>query len=71
MEPERAGVVAVTVLLVVMAGTMTGATLPIVFRRAGMDPALMSNPLIAALQDIIGVITYYSMALLILEMLPA
>ena len=33
------------------------------FRKLGMDPALMSTPLIAALSDMLGVVIYYSVAL--------
>jgi Mg/Co/Ni transporter MgtE len=31
-----------------------------------MDPALMSNPLIASLSDMIGVLIYYNVALVAL-----
>ena len=50
-----AGVVAGTVALVVTFGTVNGTLLPIVLKQLGMDPALMSNPLIASLSDILGV----------------
>ena len=63
----KAAIVAVTVLLVVLMSTVSGALLPLGLRRLGADPALMSNPLIAALVDVLGVIIYYSVALLILE----
>ena len=32
-------------------------------KQMGMDPALMSNPLIASLSDILGVLIYYNVAL--------
>jgi len=64
-------VVAVTVAMVVTLGTCSGAMLPILFRKFGMDPALMSNPLIAALVDILGVVIYYSVAILILGRVEA
>lgn len=57
--------VGLTVFLVVVMGTVTGALLPLSFRRIGVDPALMSNPLIAALVDVLGVIIFYEMALTI------
>src|SRR5262249_10264515 len=44
-----AAVVAGTVALVVTLGTVNGTMLPIVLKHMGMDPALMSNPLIASL----------------------
>jgi magnesium transporter len=65
--PLEATVVGLTVLLVVVMGTVSGALLPIGFKRLGMDPALMSNPLIAALVDVLGVIIYYSVAAALLS----
>ena len=65
-DPEampRAGVVALTVLLVVVMGTVAGAMLPLFFKRViGADPALMSNPLIASLADVMGVVIYFKIA---------
>lgn len=63
----ESSVVCLTVFLVVVMGTVAGAMLPLMFRRLGMDPALMSNPLIAALVDVLGVIIYYSVAIVALE----
>ncbi len=59
-------VVALTVCVVVVLGTIWGSLLPLIFRRLGMDPALMSNPLIAAFMDLMGVVFYNSIALAIL-----
>ena len=63
LEWTTAAVIASTVLMVVLLGTFSGAILPLLFHRIGMDPALMSNPLIAALIDVLGVIIYYNVAL--------
>ena len=64
---QQAGVVALTVFLMVVMGTVAGAVLPILFKRLGMDPAMMSNPLIAALVDVMGVVIYFNAALLLLN----
>ena len=64
---SQAGVVGLTVFLMVVMGTCAGAVLPILFERLGMDPALMSNPLIAALVDVLGVVIYFNAALLLLS----
>jgi len=64
--PSQAVVVGVTVFLIVLLATITGAMLPLGFKRLGMDPALMSNPLIAAMVDVMGVFIYYKVALLLL-----
>lgn len=63
---SQAAVVSATVFLMVVMGTVCGAMLPIFIERLGMDPALMSNPLIAALVDVLGVIIYFSAALAIM-----
>lgn len=62
---SQAAVVGLTVLCVVFVGALFGAMLPIWFQRIGVDPALMSNPLIAALVDVVGVIVYYYIAVLL------
>jgi magnesium transporter len=64
-EPGKACVVGLSVFFVVSLGTVWGSMLPIGLKRLGMDPALMSNPLIAALSDMLGVVIYYNMAGLI------
>ncbi|MCA9026136.1 MAG: magnesium transporter [Planctomycetaceae bacterium] len=58
----QAIVVGLTVFVVVITGNVVGAMLPIGFKRLGVDPALMSNPLISALVDMLGVILYYNIA---------
>jgi magnesium transporter len=64
--PHQAAAVGLTVLLVVVMGAVNGAMLPLAFKRLGMDPALMSNPLIAALSDMLGVVIYFNVAILLL-----
>jgi len=66
VSKSDAAVVSGTVALVVTLGTVNGTMLPIVLKQLGMDPALMSNPLIASLSDILGVFIYYNVALLVL-----
>ncbi len=63
---SRSLVVGVTVLLIVLIGTSAGTLLPILFRRLGMDPAIMSNPLIAAIVDVLGVVLFYEVAMAVL-----
>lgn len=66
VTPQQALVVAITVFLIVVMATMTGSLLPLLLDYLGADPALMSNPLIAALVDVVGVIIYFSVARLII-----
>lgn len=65
----QATVVAGTILMVVTIGSILGSALPVIFEGLGWDPALMSNPMIAAFSDTIGVATYYAMAWMLLETL--
>lgn len=62
----ESSVIAATVVMVVTLGTSAGSLLPLLFRRLGMDPAIMSNPLIAAMIDVLGVILFYEIGLLVL-----
>jgi magnesium transporter len=63
--------VAVTVSLsligVVLWGTLTGSMLPFLLRRMGFDPATSSAPFVATLVDVTGLIIYFSVALVILH----
>ena len=61
---EQAAILPVTLLLVVVCGTLSGAILPILFRRLGLDPALMSTPFVAAIIDVVGIVIYMNMAIL-------
>lgn len=59
-------VLPVTVLLVVLCGTLFGSVLPLMFERLGLDPALMSNPFVAGLIDIVGIVIYLNVAIQLL-----
>ncbi len=59
-------VVCATLFTVVTLGTVNGSLLPIILNGLGLDPALMSNPLIASLSDLLGVVVYCNMAMLLL-----
>ena len=65
VDVPRAAVVGLSVFLVVALGTVWGSMLPLGLKRLGFDPALMSNPLIAAISDLVGVVTYYAIAFVI------
>lgn len=61
-------VVAITLVLVVICGTLFGSVLPLIFKRLGLDPALMSNPFVAGIIDILGIVIYINVALLLMSM---
>src|ERR1700719_875562 len=52
---------------VVLWGTISGAMLPFLLRRLGLDPATSSAPFVATLVDVTGLIIYVTVALLILH----
>jgi magnesium transporter len=59
--------IGVTVVGVVLFGTLTGAMLPFLLKRVGFDPASASAPLVATLVDVTGVVLYFTVALLLLR----
>jgi len=63
--------VAVTVMLsligVVLWGTLAGSMLPFVMKRIGADPATSSAPFVATLVDVTGLLIYFSIAAVIMR----
>ena len=60
-------VLPITVLLTVVCGTLFGSVLPLCFQKIGWDPALMSNPFVAGLIDILGIVIYLNVAIWLLR----
>ena len=60
--PEIIAVVALTMVLTVMTGSLIGLLLPFVFTKLKIDPATASAPLITSIADISGVLIYFSIA---------
>lgn len=57
-----AGTVSAAVATVVLWGNLVGALMPLILKRLGFDPALMSNPVISSLVDVTGIIAYFGIA---------
>ena len=55
-------VIALSVSLICLWGTLLGAMLPIAIKKLGFDPALMSSPFIATLSDLSGIFIYFTVA---------
>ena len=66
-EIQKIIVVPVTLVVVVVCGTVFGSLLPLLFKRLGLDPAMMSIPVVAGIMDIMGIMIYMNMALLLLR----
>lgn len=58
--------VCLALFFVIISAKVIGGTLPIMAKKAGVDPAIMANPLIASLTDSISVIIYFNLAVLLL-----
>jgi magnesium transporter len=58
--------VAISLVGVVLFGTLVGSMLPFIFRGLGFDPASASAPFIATFVDFTGLIIYFNVALHIL-----
>ncbi len=66
VDPAAMWVLPLTIILVVICGTFFGSVLPLTFQRLGLDPALMSNPFVAGLIDIVGIVIYLNLAIALL-----
>jgi len=47
--------------LAMLLSGLTGTTVPLLFRRLGVDPAVASGPLITTVNDLVAVVIYYSL----------
>lgn len=59
--------VSVTLIGVVMWGTLAGSMIPMLLKKLGKDPAVSSAPFIATLVDVTGLIIYFSAAFMVLK----
>lgn len=60
-------VVGITLLGIVLWGTLSGSMLPLLLKKLGADPAVSSAPFVATLVDVTGLLIYFSVAYLLLE----
>lgn len=61
-----AGCVALALCFAMMISGLTGAGIPMIFSKLGIDPAIASGPLITTLNDLVAVISYYGLAYILL-----
>jgi magnesium transporter len=54
--------VGVSLVGVVLWGTISGSMLPMILKRVGFDPAVSSAPFVATLVDVTGLIIYFTVA---------
>ncbi len=56
-----------SLVLISTLATFFGSIWPLIFRRIGLDPAMVSAPFISTLVDVLGALTYFWVASLILS----
>lgn len=64
--PNIALVVSITMIVVVMVGSLIGMVLPLLLKRLNFDPATASTPLITTIADVSGVLIYFGIATAVL-----
>jgi magnesium transporter len=57
-----AATVMVSLIGVVLWGTISGSMLPLILKKLGADPATSSAPFVATLVDVTGLVIYFSVA---------
>jgi len=65
--PLVASTVGLSLVGIVLWGSLMGSMLPLLLKRLGLDPATSSAPFVATLVDVTGLIIYFSVAYLIMR----
>lgn len=63
---DIAVVVGLTMIMVVIVGSLVGMSLPFLLSRFNLDPATASAPLVTTISDVVGVLVYFSIATMVL-----
>jgi magnesium transporter len=65
---EIAMVIGLTMVFVVMVGSLVGLSLPFFLSKLNLDPATASGPLVTTIADAVGVVVYFSIATSLLDL---
>ncbi len=63
---SASGCIGIALLLSMAVASLTGTTVPILFKKLRVDPAVASGPLITTINDLVAVVTYYGLAWILL-----
>jgi magnesium transporter len=58
--------VSLSLVGIVLWGTLAGSMLPILLKRLGLDPATSSAPAVATIVDVTGLVIYFTVAIVVL-----
>jgi magnesium transporter len=70
LEAGIALALGITMLLIALTANLVGASLPFLFRRLGIDPALTSSPGITTIMDVVGLLIYFHVVIWVLRLGP-
>jgi len=65
--PLVAATIWLSLIGVVLWGTLSGSLLPILLKRVGLDPAVSSAPFVATLVDVTGIVIYFTVAAVVMR----
>jgi len=68
VRPGVPEVVAITILAICLWSATVAGALPLILRRLGVDPAVVSAPFIATLVDGTGLVIYFEIARIVLQL---
>ena len=67
VTPLQALTICVTMLCTVVIAKFVGCTLPLLAKKAHLDPAVMASPFITTIVDVLSLLIYFSFATMILK----
>ena len=66
VDTTKAVIINLSLVIIVIIAKMLGGLIPMAAKKLGIDPALVANPLLTSLSDMISVVTYFAIASLML-----
>lgn len=60
-------VVSLSLIGVILWGNLSGSMLPFILSKLGLDPAVTSAPFVSTLSDVVGIIIYFSIAIVLMQ----
>jgi magnesium transporter len=70
VSPFHGLVVGISMCLTIIFASLTGVLIPMLFERLGIDPAVAAGPLVTTSNDITGIVIYFGVAALLIQLLP-
>lgn len=70
VDPVIIPIVALSMVCIVLVGSLVGVLLPFILKRIGWDPAVASAPLVTTIADAGGVLIYFGIAASFLNLTP-